>query len=301
LERYIEIFINSWKGYAQYFWGEITNPGIYNYFYWLIGISLLFFALEWLRPWDKSQPRFRKDFWLDVFYMFFNFFLFSFIIYNAASDVVVNLFRDVLYKFFGITNLVAINIRKLPFWAILLIGFVVRDFLQWWFHRLLHYIPALWEFHKVHHSVEQMGFASHLRYHWMETVVYRTLEYIPLAMIGIDLSQFFIIHIFTLAVGHWNHANFKVNIGPLKYIFNNPEMHKWHHAYHLPKERHRGVNFGLTLSVWDYVFGTNYIPYSSRDIKLGFPGVEEFPRSFIAQNLHGLGLKKQKNSNSKPK
>ena len=290
--KYIDVFKDAWIGYANYFLNEITNPSPYNYFYWLIGISVFFLLLEWLKPWRKNQPKFRKDFWLDLFYMFFNFFLFSLIIYNAASEVVVNLFKDALASI-GITNLVAINVQELPVWAILLVGFVARDFIHWWVHRLLHKSPRLWEFHKVHHSVEEMGFAAHLRYHWMENVVYRTLEYLPLALIGVNLENFFIIHIFTLAVGHWNHSNFWVNIGPLKYIFNNPKMHMWHHAYHLPKEHQTGVNFGITLSLWDYLFGTAYIPSDGRDIKLGFPGVEEFPKGFIAQNLHGL--KKQKN------
>ena len=48
----------------------------------------------------------------------------------------------------------------------------------------------------MHHSVEEMGFAAHLRYHWMENIVYRTLEYIPLALLGIGLYDFFIIHIY---------------------------------------------------------------------------------------------------------
>jgi AraC-like DNA-binding protein len=62
----------------------------------------------------------------------------------------------------------------------MLLLFLVRDFVQWNVHRLLHRAPRLWEFHKVHHSVQQMGFAAHLRYHFMENIVYRTLEYIPL-------------------------------------------------------------------------------------------------------------------------
>ncbi|MDH3708937.1 MAG: sterol desaturase family protein [Cyclobacteriaceae bacterium] len=292
MQKYIEIFINGYKGYASYLWNEITNPGWHSYFYWLIGVSLFFFLLEILKPWREDQARFRKDFWLDFFYMFFNFFLFSLIIYNAASDVVVNLFNDGLAAI-GITNLVAFQVMKWPTWAHLILGFFVRDFVQWWVHRLLHRNAFLWNFHKVHHSVEQMGFAAHLRYHWMENVVYRSIEYIPLALIGIGLRDFFIIHIFTLAVGHFNHSNFKINIGVLKYFFNNPQMHIWHHAYDLPKEKKYGVNFGLTLSVWDYLFGTDYIPYDGRDIRLGFPGVEDFPHDFVHQNMYGLGLSKK--------
>lgn len=336
--NYWEIFVNAYRGYASYLWQEITNPGWHNYFYWLILVSAFFFALELLSPWRKDQAKFRKDFWLDFFYMFFNFFLFSLIIYNAASEVVVNLFNNGIRSLTGFDLQASNPLNSFPMWAILLIGFFVRDFVQWWIHRLLHRVSWLWEFHKVHHSVEEMGFAAHLRYHWMENVVYRSLEYIPLALLGIGLYDFFIIHIFTLAVGHYNHSNISVPgyvtggviggliglviatglfdvaifattatyqqlliviggtmigaflLGPLmKYIFNSPEMHIWHHAYHLPEGHPYGINFGLTLALWDYLFGTAVIPHNGRDIKLGFPGQEEFPGDFVQQNLHGIG------------
>lgn len=285
---------SSYENYGNYLWRELSfhsEPWWKNYFTWLLIISAFFFLLELVKPWRKEQPRFRKDFWLDAFYMFFNFFLFSLIVYNVASDVFVDLFKDFL-SFFGVTNIVAIEVGKLPIWGHLLIGFFVRDFVQWWIHRLLHRVDWLWQFHKVHHSVEQMGFAAHLRFHWMETVVYRTLEYIPLAMIGIGLNDFFAIHIFTLAVGHFNHSNFRLNLGWLKYIFNNPQMHIWHHAKELPDEKHFGVNFGLTLSVWDYLFRTDYIPYDGKDIELGFENVEKFPSSFLEQSTYGIGGRK---------
>jgi sterol desaturase/sphingolipid hydroxylase (fatty acid hydroxylase superfamily) len=292
--HYWEIFKEGWIGYARYFWQELTQPGLFNYFYWLVGISLFFLVLEIIKPWKSDQKAFRKDFWLDGFYMFFNFFLFSLIIYNAASDVVVNFFQDTLASL-GITNLAVVKMQQLNTWLVLLIGFLARDFIHWWVHRLLHSVPFLWEFHKVHHSVQEMGFASHLRFHWMETIVYRSLEYIPLALIGINLNEFFIIHITTLAIGHWNHTNFTMDIGPLKYIFNNPHMHRWHHAYHLPKERAKGVNFAISLSLWDYLFGTVYIPHDSKNIELGFPGVEKFPRTFLGQLLYGFKESREKN------
>jgi len=62
----------------------------------------------------------------------------------------------------------------------------------------------------------------------------------------------------------------------------------WHHAHDLPEERRYGVNFGLTLSLWDYLFGTAYIPHSGRSIKLGFPGVKSFPKKFWGQITHGF-------------
>ena len=238
MKEYWDIFIEGYKGYAGYLWSEITftydyKPWYENYFYLLIGISLFFLILEWSRPWRASQLKFRKDFWLDAFYMFFNFFLFSLIIYNSLSNVFVNLFNDFL-ALFGTTNIVAIHIEKWSRFAQLFTLFIIRDFIHWWVHRLLHRVKWLWQFHKVHHSVEQMGFAAHLRFHWMENIVYRTLEYIPLAMIGFGISDFFIVHMFTLAIGHFNHSNFTFNLCPLKYILNNPEMHCCHHAYYLP-------------------------------------------------------------------
>ncbi|MBK8922882.1 MAG: sterol desaturase family protein [Saprospirales bacterium] len=284
MENYWEIIQNTYRGYARYLWSEILHPHWGNYFFWLIGISLAVYLLELAFPWRKNQPRIREDFWLDAFYMFFNFFLFSLVGYAAVSEVAVTAFNQFLAWAFGMRNLVAINVANLPHWAQLLILFFVRDFIQWNVHRLLHRAPWLWEFHKVHHSVRQMGFAAHLRYHFMETIVYRSIEYIPLAMIGFGIQDFLLVHLFTLTIGHLNHANLYVPLGPLQYLFNSPQMHIWHHAESLPKGRY-GVNYGLTLSLWDYLFGTVWMPENGRDIPLGFPGVHTYPHSFFSQIL----------------
>ena len=333
----LNTFLNGYGGYASYVWHEITHPSFHNYFYWLIIVSAFFFGLEIIKPWRENQPLFRKDFWLDFFYMFFNFFLFSLVIYNAASDVVVNIFNSAIKSVFNFDLQASNPLQTWPLWAVLLIGFLVRDFVQWWVHRLLHRVEWLWQFHKVHHSVEEMGFAAHLRYHWMETIVYRSIEYIPLALLGIGLYDFFIIHIFTLSIGHYNHSNITVSgkvsggvlgflvgmmmvfgvadinfladaswlvkiavwagttligayvLGPfMKKLFNSPEMHIWHHAYELPENRKYGINFGISLAIWDYIFGTAEIPHDGRDIRLGFPGDENFPHDFKNQALYGI-------------
>lgn len=290
---YFEIFKRGYSGYAHYLWSEIRYPSFHNYFYWLLAVSLFFFLLELTFPWRKNQAKFRKDFWLDFFYMFFTFFLFSLIIYNAASDVVVEFFKNLLAEF-GLHNLVAIKVQNWPVFSQLLLLFIIRDFIQWWVHRLLHFSPQLWQFHKVHHSVKEMGFAAHLRFHWMETVIYRSLEYIPLALIGFGIDDFFIVHIIALSIGHFNHSNFRIPLGPLKYIFNNPEMHIWHHAKYLPDSHPHGINFGISLSVWDYIFCTAHIPKSGRDIELGFPNDKTFPKTFLRQVIYGFKSDKSK-------
>lgn len=279
---YLQTFLEGYWGYANYIFNEILHPSWHNYFYWLLGLSIVVWTLEINFPWRKNQSAIRHDFWLDVFYMFFNFFLFLLVAYNAISNVAVQAFNDLL-GLFGIKNLVAINIASWPMWIQLLTLLIVRDFVQWNIHRLLHKVPWMWEVHKVHHSIEEMGFAGHLRYHWMENVIYRTIEYTPLAMIGFGIQDFFVVHIFTLAIGHLNHANIYLPLGPLKFIFNSPQMHLWHHAEVLPKDRKYGVNFGITLSIWDYIFGQNYVPKEEGTIKLGFDDIANFPKTFKKQ------------------
>ncbi len=284
VNRIYQTIIDGYLGYWNYLTHELFYPGIKNYLWWLIALSLFVWVLEIIFPWRKDQPIFRRDFWMDGFYMFFNFFLFSLIGYNALSNVVVDLFNSALHAF-GMENLVAINVASWPAWVQMLTLFLITDFLHWNIHRLLHHVPWLWEFHKVHHSTEEMAFAAHLRFHWMETIIYRTLQYIPLAMIGFGLQDFFIVHIFSLAVGHFNHANLNITWGPLKYVLNSPNMHIWHHARNLPKER-IGVNYGISLSIWDYIFGTAYLPRTGRDEALGFEGIERFPKKFTGQALY---------------
>lgn len=88
--------------------------------------------------------------------MFFNFFLFGLVGYAALSDVVVKAFNNLLANVFGIRNVIALNVAQWPYAAQLFLLFVVRDFIQWNVHRLLHWSPRLWQFHKVHHSVSTL-------------------------------------------------------------------------------------------------------------------------------------------------
>lgn len=285
--EYLEIIRNAYTGYWNYLSSEILNPSWTNYFYWLIALSLVVWAIELMAPWRKEQGAIRKDFWMDVFYMFFNFFLFSLIIYNAVSNVAVQLWSD-LFGVFGLENKAAIEFTSWPIWLKMGVAFVVADFIQWNIHRMLHRVPWMWNFHKVHHSVKEMGFAAHLRFHWMETVIYKTVQYIPLSLLGLRLDEFFILHMIALLIGHLNHANLGWSYGPFKYLINNPKMHIWHHAKELPDDHRYGVNFGISLSVWDYIFKTAFVPNDGRDIELGFAGDEHFPEDLPRQLVYPL-------------
>jgi len=294
IEKYIDIIKNSYSGYWHYLKQELLFQNQWNnYFYGLIAISILVWLLEIAFPWRKNQAVFRKDFWLDTFYMFFNFFLLNLIVLIALSNSTAEFFNDTL-KLIGLSlsNFQLFDATDLPKWLGLLIFFFVSDFVQWNTHRLLHRIPWLWNFHKVHHSVKEMGFAAHLRYHWMEPIVYKSLLYIPLALIAnYGAQDVAIVYFFAITIGHLNHANLGWDYNILKYIFNNPKMHIWHHAKELPNHVRFGVNYGLTLSLWDYIFKTDYVPHNGRDIELGFEGDEKFPKDFLQQELFPLKTK----------
>ncbi|NRB60200.1 MAG: sterol desaturase family protein [Winogradskyella sp.] len=291
MDKYIDIIEKSYLGYWNYLKHELVDVSHWdNYFYGLIAISIIVWLLEMAFPWRKNQAIFRKDFWLDTFYMFFNFFLLNLIVLIALSNTAAQFFNDILGVLgLSISSFQWFDVDQLPTVLGLLVFFLVSDFVQWNTHRLLHRVPFLWNFHKVHHSVKQMGFAAHLRYHWMEPIVYKSLLYIPIAIIGgFDAQDVAIVHFFALTVGHLNHANLGWDYGILKYIFNNPKMHIWHHAKALPDSARFGINFGISLSLWDYIFKTDYVPSNGRDIELGFKGDEDFPQDFISQELYPL-------------
>jgi len=286
MEKYLDAFINAFNGTVDWTWKSILFevPWYINYFWGLIAISLFVWVLEIAFPWRKNQSIIRKDFWLDGFYMFFNFFIFAIVI-SGIYKILELLFTDI-----NVTakSLALVDISNWPMWLQLLVFFIILDFLQWFTHILLHKFPFLWKFHKVHHSVKEMGFAAHLRYHWMENILYKPLKTFGVMLLGgFEPEQAYIVHFFAIAIGHFNHANIKITWGPLKYIINNPVMHLYHHAYVLPEGKY-GINYGISLSLWDYIFKTNYIPEDSGNIELGFPDEETFPKHFFGQLFYGF-------------
>ena len=286
MENYFKIIANSYSDYFNYLKNDLFLYQWNNYFYGLLLISLSVWILEIIFPWRKNQPVFRKDFWLDLFYMFFNFFILNLILVLALSNVSVAFFNQFLGFFnLQLASIQLFNISVLPKPISLLVFFIVSDFVQYFTHRLIHKLPFLWNFHKTHHSAKQMGFATHFRYHWMEPIVYKSIVYIPIIIIGgFNLEDVFIVHFVTIAIGHLNHANLGWDYGVFRYVFNNPKMHTWHHAKEIPHKY--GNNFAISLSLWDYIFKTIYIPFDGKDVELGFKGDTDFPTSFLNQELN---------------
>ena len=284
--KYFDAFVGSFMGTVDWTWKSIIFqvPWYTNYFWGLVVISVVVWGLEIAFPWRKDQSIIRKDFWLDGFYMFFNFFIFSIVI-SGVYTLLEMFFADINIT---MKSLAIVDIAHWPMLAQLIVFFIVLDFVQWFTHVLLHKYPFLWKFHKVHHSVKEMGFAAHLRYHWMENILYKPLKTFGVMILGgFEPEQAYIVHFTAITIGHLNHSNVKITWGPLKYIFNNPVMHLYHHAYTLPKGKY-GVNYGISLSLWDYIFKTDYIPEDSGTVEIGFKGDDQFPKDFIGQNIYGF-------------
>jgi sterol desaturase/sphingolipid hydroxylase (fatty acid hydroxylase superfamily) len=241
-----------------------------SYPVWLLGLSLLFVILERIAP--------RRRFWLgrplfvsDVFYLVFN----SEILGVLLGVLSINMLQYVPRASWGLVS-------SWRLWAQLPVLLLVMDFTQWLIHNSLHRIPWLWKFHKVHHSIEDLDWIGNWRFHWFEGVFYRAILYVPAALFGFSGAAMFWYGVFATLVAHFAHANLRLHIGPLKYVLNSPEMHVWHHTH--PDSGPFNRNFGLTLSVWDWLFGTAYCP-GYDPARLGFEGIESFPRAFWRQTL----------------
>lgn len=253
-----------------------------GYFFWLLAVSALCATLERIRPWRTHQAVFRPQFGQDVFWLFFNGHFAGILVARVAAFVfvwaipVIDRARSV--------RLIAAS----PSWVQFLVFLAAKDFLEFWVHNLLHRVPWLWEFHKVHHSIEELDWIGNFRFHWMEIVVYQGITYLPLVILGVRGNIILTIAVVSTLVGHLNHSNLNISWGPLRLLVNSPRMHVWHHDMEWPADRPRGVNFGIVLSAWDWIFGTAYWP--SRAVapeqqpgRLGFPGIAAYPRTLLAR------------------
>ena len=288
MEKYVSAFIHELTSTLNWTLDSILFkvPWYNNYFWGLIVISLVVWLLEIIFPWRKNQSRIRKDFWLDGFYMFFNFFIFS--IFISGDYKAIGLF----FSEMGITtkSLAVFNLSNWPAGIQLIVFFIILDFVQWLTHLLLHKYEVLWRFHKVHHSVKEMGFSAHLRYHWMENILYKPLKTLGVMLLGgFEPEQAYIVHFIAITIGHLNHANIRITWGPFKYILNNSVMHLYHHMKVLPENKPKGINFGISLSIWDFLFKTSYVPDDNGEIELGFLNEENFPKGFFSQLFTGFG------------
>ncbi|MEN8160135.1 MAG: sterol desaturase family protein [Myxococcota bacterium] len=251
-----------------------------------LGLSIIGFLTlcEWIRPWRPEQRRLRDEIGLDLFYTLANFLLFYQLVGNPVFQTVQLAFHRALHGLFGVELGVAVSLAGLHPWLQYLLLFLLVDLLSYLGHVLLHRSALLWTLHRVHHSARELDTLNALRQHWGEKLFYDFFTYVPLVLIGFGVEQTLFAVATRMLFCFFTHSNLKVPLGPLKYVFNNPQLHLWHHAREVP--HNRNVNYGSALSMWDYLFRTAYLPNDRSDIELGFDGMEEFPTTLVRQQLH---------------
>lgn len=249
-----------------------------EYWHGLIALALVFPIVERLWPERRGQG-FRRRQWLnDWAYLALNGHVLAIVLWPLLERTAAAT-RSALEQAFG--SLPAPWLDGSPFGLQLLAYLLVSDFLQWCVHRLLHGVPWLWQFHKVHHSARPMDWIANFRFHWIEPLVYRSLLFVPLMILGADSRVLFYAAILGTAWGFYNHANLRGSLGPLGWVFNSPAMHLWHHDR--SDEGGKSKNFGIVLSLWDHLFGSAFWPRDRAPQDLGYPGDEEMPANLFRQ------------------
>lgn len=298
----IDAFQSGFQEYKLIFKYQLSNPSLTNTFYMIPIICLGTFLMELYLPRKMNyDPVKRKGFALDIFYVIFFDFLLMVIGFYAFTKAVEYLFKTIMGGI-GINEFLIYDITQLSGIAQFFIIFIVLDFMQWLGHFLLHRVDFLWNFHKIHHAQEELGFASTRHFHWVEYFIFKPLIFLPFILLNVPLSQFLIIYLWIgLSFTFFSHANVRVNWRWFNTIFITPETHYWHHAVNLPKERKYGVNFASVLTVWDHLFGYFYYPKKEEETapKLGVAEQKTMPTTFIGQMIQPFqvvfGKKPKKN------
>ena len=249
-----------------------------TYPYWLVLITVGFVIAEGLFPWRRGQSLLRPGWLRDLVFLAVNGHFFG--LATAALNAWLALHSVAILRPLGLAP-EGPGISGWPFPVQFTVLLVAADLLQWGIHNLLHRVPFLWTFHKVHHSIATMDFIGNFRFHFMEVVIYKTLQWLPLAYLAGSGEALLAVAVFGTLWGNFNHSNLRVGLGPLGYVFNSPRMHLWHHD--ASTEGGVAKNFGVVLSVWDFLFRTAYWPRDRSPERLGYPGDAEMPESFLGQ------------------
>ncbi|MGV8996939.1 MAG: sterol desaturase family protein [Parvibaculaceae bacterium] len=172
-----------------------------------------------------------------------------------------------------------------PLWPVALplvlqvaLGLVVVEFGLYWKHRFAHEWHWLWRFHAVHHSVTRLWFFNTGRFHFVDTVTGLAVGMPVLLLLGAPQDVLLFVSAITAIIGMLTHCNIEMRNGWLNYIFNTPDLHRWHHSKVLAEGNR---NYGENIVLFDLLFGT-YFNADRRppaDIGISHP----MPETFMGQ------------------
>lgn len=158
---------------------------------------------------------------------------------------------------------------------------VVNDFCVYWVHRIHHETPILWPFHSVHHSAEVMTPITVYRKHPIYDLFSKLFKAVVVGFAqGLMLAIFFgsvelyliaganIFYVLFNALGsNFRHSHVWWSYGRFwEHILISPAQHQIHHSL---EPKHYNKNYGEILAIWDWMFGTLYIPDGYEEIQYG--------------------------------
>jgi sterol desaturase/sphingolipid hydroxylase (fatty acid hydroxylase superfamily) len=173
-------------------------------------------------------------------------------------------------------------LKALPFWGQVIVYVVVADFLFYWAHRMFHG-RSLWKFHAIHHSATEVDWTTEYRFHPVNMMLQPAPVAVLMLTLGISPQVLTFLIPFDVLTGAWVHSNLNWTLGPLKYVIATPVFHRWHHTS--PREGGES-NFAPTLALWDWLFGTFYMPEGRVPETFGVDDPTFPTEGYLAQLIH---------------
>ncbi len=134
--------------------------------------------------------------------------------------------------------------------------FIVLDLLDYVYHRTMHYVPALWQFHLLHHTDLAVDVSTTVREHPGETLIRNGFLVFWILLCGASVEILMLRQAAATAMNISSHASLRLPdrmASIVGMLFVTPNLHHAHHHFQLPATNR---NFGDVFSVWDRMFGT---------------------------------------------
>jgi len=200
----------------------------------------------------------------------------------VASAVMAMIVLPVLHyfpdTFLGRRFLFGLSGQLGPLWVQVLIVFLLTSFFSYWVHRFEHANEFMWKLHGYHHGVTSLQISNVLVSNPFEWALRNVLGGLILSIVGFNPIATVIAGGLNI-YGDFSHCGGDLKGGWLNYVFNTPEVHRWHHAVEFPDDPkfRYGCNYGVGVSFWDILFGTFYLPKDEKGAvvapaRLGHPG-----------------------------
>jgi sterol desaturase/sphingolipid hydroxylase (fatty acid hydroxylase superfamily) len=192
-----------------------------------------------------------------------------------------------IFNVYGEKNLIAFfdnghgPLSELPFWFQAILFLVLSDIPMYWLHRVFHG-EALWRYHAIHHSSEDLDWISAARFHPVNIILGAVAVDVALLLAGISPKVMIWVAPFKIFHSAFVHANLNWTLGPLKYVIATPVFHRWHHT---GLEDGGNTNFATTFPIWDILFGTFYMPKDRLPANYG-AGDPALPDGFVSQTVY---------------